>query len=402
MPELTTSPRVAFGTAAPEIPIHSARITVNLLAYVHLRNIYRSTGAGRVARQLTEHLARRNDVHLQVLADRADHARILPLVGAPWDQFRYHFFERETSRQQASWFLLDRPKAEQFWAAAQVVYCTAESYVPVKKARLAVTLHDAAYFEPDAHTHDRSFSAQRLKWRLLYAKLARKADLFHTVSQFSADRLGHFFPAIQSRLRVVPNAVTPHFLEPVTAEGSAYVRSLGLDNRPFILLPGGLHFRKNAELVLAAWPILAARHPDLVLAVVNHSNADYVAKARALGERFRVLGFVPDPGLQALYRAARAVWFPSRYEGFGMPVVEAMACGTPVVASRASSLPEIAGDAALLVLPHAPQAHAEALDALMMDDQLHATLTRRGHQRAREFTWAQSADKLKACFEELL
>ncbi len=398
MPDLLTRDS-ALLQPAPGWPDGSA---LNLLAYVHLRNIYRSTGAGRVARQLIEHLALRGDIDLHLLADPGDHARIVPLVGEPWNQFPYHFFRHETSRQQARWFLLDRPRAGQFWPAAQVVFCTAESYVPKGRARLAVTLHDAAYFEEDAHRRDRAFSAQRLKWQLLYRKLERRADLFHTVSHFSAERLGHFFPAIRSRLRVVHNAVTPHFFEPVTAAGLASVAGLGLAERPFILLPGGLHFRKNAELVLAAWPLLRELCPELVLAVVNHSDPVYAERAKAFGPRFRLLGFVPDEALRALYAAARVVWFPSRYEGFGLPVVEAMACGTPVVTSRASSLPEIAANAALLAPPDSAKAHVEALEAILRDGSLYDEFARRGHARARQFTWSRSASQLKHYFEELL
>ena len=96
------------------------------------------------------------------------------------------------------------------------------------------------------------------------------------------------------------------------------------------------------------------------------------------------------------------VWFPSRYEGFGLPVIEAMACGTPVVASNASSLPEIAGEAALLVPPDDVEAHLQAICAVLTDSTLHADLAQRGRIRARGFTWSKSAEILKGCFDELL
>ena len=234
-----------------QMPVPSK--TLRLLSFVHLRNIHNSTGAGRVARQLTEHLALRRDVSLRILADRGDYDRILPKVGDPWSTYDFSLFDSDTSKQQARWFFLDRPHAQKFWPETEIVHCTAESYVPKGKARLAVTLHDAAYFENHAHRQDHVFRIQQIKWRLLYTRLQRTADLFHVVSQFSADRLAHFFPAIQSRLKVVHNAVTPHFFAPVTAEGRAYLKEVGLNGKPYLLVPGGLHFRKNADLILQAW-----------------------------------------------------------------------------------------------------------------------------------------------------
>ena len=391
-------------TPAPAIPNAAAPLSrvVHVLAYVHLRNIYNSTGAGRTARQLTEHLAIRDDVRLRILADAEDKAKILPMVNGPWRGFRYHTFDADTSRQQARWFLLNSPAAESFWPEADILFCTAESYVPVRKARLVVTAHDAGYFETGAHVRDAAYWKTRLKWELLYKKLARTASLFHTVSEFSAERLGHFFPAIKSRIRVVHNGVTPHFFEPVPAAGRLYVETAGLAGRPFVLVPGGLHFRKNAELILNAARTLLAQFPELVIAVVNHANPAYAEQARSLGANFRPLGFVSDEALHALYAAATVVWYPSRYEGFGLPVVEAMACGAAVVASNSSSIPEIAGDAALLASPNDPGEHVRALSSLLTDSGARRELCLAGSARARQFTWAATARKLKYEFEALL
>jgi glycosyltransferase involved in cell wall biosynthesis len=393
---------VQSGPGNAPSPQASVSSPMRLLAYVHLRNIHESTGAGRVARQLIEHLARRKDIELKILADAADHARIVPLVGDPWDGFNYRLFSTSTSRQQTRWFALDRPDAEDYWPESQIVYCTAESYVPKRKARLCVTLHDAAFFEAEAHIRDRAFWSQRLKWKLLYDKLARKADLFHTVSYFSAERLVHFFPAIRSRIRVVHNAVAPLFFAPLPAEGQEFLERSGLSDKPFVLVPGGLHHRKNAELILAASAILERRFPELTVVVVNHSDPAYVKQAQSLGAKFRLLGFVPDEALHALYTAAQVVWFPSRYEGFGLPVIEAMACGAPVVASNAASIPEIAGGSALLVDPFDPQAHVDAIHDLLVDSRMRAEYTRSGRARAALFTWGSSADTLKKCFEAVL
>ena len=390
------------GLPATSPSTNPAASSLKLLAYVHLRNIHNSTGAGRTARQLTEHLAARQDVALEVLADARDMRAIVPLVGEPWTSYRFHTFSRETSRQQARWFLLDKPKAESFWSEADVVYCTGESYVPTKRARLVTTMHDAAYFEEGAHVRDLAYWKTRLKWELLYRKLVKNVDMFHTVSNFSAERLSHFFPAMRDRIRVVHNGVTPHFFEPVPPAGLKYLSEVGLDERPYILVPGGLHFRKNADLILAAIPPLLNRFPDLTVAIVNHTNPAYAEKAKALAPRVRLLGFVTDEALHALYTEATVVWFPSRYEGFGLPVVEAMACGTAVVASNSSSIPEIAGNAALLADPSSPQAHVDALTSLLSDPLALTQFGTAGRARASAFTWSSSASQLKQHFDSLL
>jgi len=168
---------------------------MNVLAYVHLRNIHGSTGAGRVARQLTEHVAQRGGVNVHILADESDHKAVVEKVGAPWTTFTYHLFSKDTSYQQARWLTFHNPVAEKYWPEAEIVHCTGESYVPTSRCRLIVTVHDAAYFDSGAHPNTFATMKQRLKWKFLYATLSRSADLFHTVSQFSAERLGSAFPA---------------------------------------------------------------------------------------------------------------------------------------------------------------------------------------------------------------
>ena len=177
---------------------------------------------------------------------------------------------------------------------------------------------------------------------------------------------------------------------------------MGLNEKPYVLVPGGLHFRKNAELILAGAAELLQRHPGLTIALVNHSNPAYAERAKALGERFLALGFVSDDALHALYARASVVWFPSRYEGFGLPVVEAMASGGPVVASRAASIPEIAGDAAILAPPTEVQAHREAIESLLTDERARQQLTAAGKTRAARFTWDRCATELKQRFDTLL
>jgi glycosyltransferase involved in cell wall biosynthesis len=375
---------------------------MNILAYVHLRNIYGSTGTGRVARQIIEHLSKESNDHLHILADPLDHQKIVPKVGTPWTNFDYHFFKNETSLQQARWAFTGRPFAEDYWSEAEILYCTAESYVPTRQARLVVTLHDAAFLEQSAHQLNFSFLKQRIKWQFLYSVISQKADLILTVSHFSAERLAHFFPSMKSRLQVVYNGVHPRFFLPVSAEGETFLKQLGLTNKPFILLPRGLHYRKNADLVLKAWPILHELNPELKLVISSHCDPIYLAKAKELGDSVLVTGFVSDEALCSLYHAAQVVWFPSLYEGFGLPLIESMACGTPVVASNSSCLPEVAGNAAIIVNTSLISEHVEAIDSLLKNSGLQEAYSSQGKAHAQEFTWQSSAHKLRQHFLSLI
>ena len=168
--------------------------------------------------------------------------------------------------------------------------------------------------------------------------------MFHMTSHFAAERTAHFFPAIKSRIWVVPNAASESFFNPPTEKGNEVLAQLGLTGRPYVLVPGGLHHRKNADLILDAWPHIHHRRPDLTLVVINHSDPAYLDRANALTPSLILAGYREEDQLVALYNAAQLVWFPTRYEGFGMPVIEAMACGAPVISSNSSAIPEIAGE----------------------------------------------------------
>ena len=192
------------------------------------------------------------------------------------------------------------------------------------------------------------------------------------------------------------------FFAPVGAAGEEFLERSGFGNKRYVLLPSGLHYRKNADLVLKAWPVIRERVPDLTLVVANHCDPYFAARAATLGESVICTGFVDDDELCALYHGAQVVWFPSRYEGFGMPVLEAMACGAPVVASNSTSLPEVAGDAAVLVDPHSVQDNVEAIQSILDNARLRTSMQRRGLQRAAQFTWSASAARLNEIYLSLL
>src|SRR5262249_13771197 len=156
---------------------------------------------------------------------------------------------------------------------------------------------------------------------------SRVVDSFHTVSNFSAERISHHFPSMSGRLKVIHNAVTELFFSDDCEGDLRRLSQRGVVGREYLLLPGGLWYRKNAELVLRAWPLLRQIHPELCLVITSHNDPKYVALSGGEERGVILTGYVPDEELRALYRNASAVWFPSLYEGFGLPVLEAMACG---------------------------------------------------------------------------
>lgn len=374
---------------------------MNLLAYVQMRNVHNSTGHGRVARLLVEHLAREPQTDMKILADELDYKKTIGHLGAEWQAFDYRFFNQDTSVQQRQWLLSQSPVAETYWPEADVTFCTNQSYIPVRKSRLAVLLHDVAIFEPGAHRSEWMLYNRRIRAKIMHWMLARKADLILTISHYSADRIAAVFPALRRRLRVVHHGVPPRFFREVHPSGEAFLVRAQLKNRPFVLLSGGLNFRKNADLVLQAWPMIREKHPDLVLAVPGNCEARY-GKQACQDPTIRLLGFVDDDALCSLYHSASVVWFPTRYEGFGLPVIEAMACGAPVVASDASAIPEIAGDAAILVAPSIISEHVDAVSSVLRDQRVATRLRSAGVEHASRFTWESSSKQIHSLLAGLV
>jgi glycosyltransferase involved in cell wall biosynthesis len=195
------------------------------------------------------------------------------------------------------------------------------------------------------------------------------------------------------------------------AQEEAALRSkYALGDAPLILTVGTLQKRKNHLTLVRAFAHLLQRAPavaPLQLVIVGGKGwlyEDVLAEVRALGigELVKFPGFVDDADLPALYRAASVFAFPSLYEGFGLPPLEAMACGTPVVASNVSSLPEVVGDAGLMVHPLDVDAFAEALRRSLLDRGWRDEAIRRGLLRARTFTWARAAEQLLTVYNYVL
>lgn len=254
--------------------------------------------------------------------------------------------------------------------------------------RQAVLLHDAAVFDqPQAHT--RAF----VRWyRSLFARQARSARPLCVVSEFSRDRLGERLRVPAERWQVIhPGA---DHLGRVQSDPRILDR-LGLGHRPYFLAVGSANPGKNLPALLQAYAALPVSRPALVL--VGGGNARvFAASAEAEKDPPGVLraGRLDDAALKALYQRALALLFPSLYEGFGLPPLEAMALGCPVVAADAASLPEVCGDAALYVDPRSLPSMTAAMQRIVADRALCEHLRAAGRARAAGFTWDAAARRL--------
>jgi glycosyltransferase involved in cell wall biosynthesis len=269
---------------------------------------------------------------------------------------------------------------------------------PIGVANQVVVIHDAAFLAPQA-SQTRAF---RAAYTQLVSRLVKQARGIITVSEFSRGELIDRLGADPNRVRVVPNGVSPHFRPAAAGEGPPALAPR------YLLFVGSLEPRKNLRVLLRAIGLLSARgrlygHRLVLVGCQGaHFQDDGLAAAIAqAGELVEVLGYVPDEDLPALYAGATAFVYPSLYEGFGLPPLEAMACGTPVVVSDAAALPEVVGEAGLLFDPHDGEALAEALSRLLEDAALRGELSRRGLARAAHFSWEAAAQRTLAFMEEL-
>jgi glycosyltransferase involved in cell wall biosynthesis len=203
------------------------------------------------------------------------------------------------------------------------------------------------------------------------------------------------------KVAVIYNAIDERFLAPADPERMDLVRQRYQLDHPFVLYVGNIKPHKNIERLIDAFGRARGRGcPDEVkLVIIGDEISKYPALRQSvhkhkLDKHVRFLGFQPMETLAAFYRLARAFVFPSLYEGFGLPPLEAMACGTPVVTSNVSSLPEVAGGAALLVDPYDAESIAAGICQALTDEPLRADLIMRGRERARSFSWAQSVKKI--------
>ncbi|HDQ34933.1 MAG TPA: glycosyltransferase family 1 protein, partial [Chloroflexi bacterium] len=255
-----------------------------------------------------------------------------------------------------------------------------------------VTIHDLIPLLLPAY---RGSAAVRF-YTALVSATARRARYVLTDSEASRrDIIAHLsLPA--DRIAAIPLAAAAHYTAASQPEDATVWRALGI-TPGYILYLGGFDRRKNLETALAAFAqarervptarlVVAGKLPEVESELIQNPRR-WLARVGLTEPTVYFTGFVPEAQKPALYRGARAFLFPSRYEGFGLPPLEALACGVPVVGSEAASLPEVVGEAGVLTSPDDATGMAEALVRLLTDEKFHALLRQRAHEQAARFTW---------------
>ncbi|HEY2595592.1 MAG TPA: glycosyltransferase family 1 protein [Chloroflexota bacterium] len=280
-----------------------------------------------------------------------------------------------------------------------VYHCPDFVLPPLRRARGILTVHDLAFLmRPDC-----ADSRLRAYLEEVVPRSVRRADFIIADSENTRNDLVVLLGVRPSSVAVVPGGVEERFTRVTNAELLSQARrKLGVGDAPFILAIGVIEPRKNLNRLMDAFAALKERGnvPDdlkLVLAGGKGWLYDDIFEHHAsspVRDDILLPGFVSDDLLPAIYSAAEVLAFPSLYEGFGLPILEAMACGTPVVASRASCLPEVAEGAALLIDPNNVDSLMAALELVLLDGDLRERLISRGLQRAAEYTWTRAAEEL--------
>lgn len=385
---------------------------MRILTYLHpSRCLQPCGGVGRHANELVSRLAQRPDYEVELWASNREcnfihdtkfPLRKLPLCTHPLPEL---FAER-------LWKTMGWPSADRWVKGADWVFSPMETYLPIKIVPVAVTIHDIQCFEADLPwSHTAEHKARRAKWGVWVKKALRDCRFVCTVSEFTKRRMVDLLDADPAKIVVTGNGVDERFFN-LAASGKQLVTSdkdqgntdqnpvASSSQRvaaPYVLVVGGLRYKKGADYVLAVARKLKADGNPLRIVVAGQNEANYVIQAKECGH-IDILGMIDDDSLITYLLKSQALLFLSPYEGFGIPALEAMAAQVPVVAANRASLPEIVGDAGLLVNPENADEVVHQILSLLYDSDLRKVLIQKGLNRARGFTWDRCVDNLCNAF----
>lgn len=304
---------------------------------------------------------------------------------------------------QFLWKRLSFPKADTFVGNADVFHFPNFVARPVGEGRVVVTIPDLSFLRFPQFTEPKNLKFLRRH----VPRSIERADKIIAISEFTAKEVREFFPSAREKVAVTPLGVGEAF-RPVTDRQhlASVKRKYNLPD-DYILFVGTLEPRKNLVTLLEAYRIFREKsrgHARTLLVVAGMRGwlcRETMKRIREMPSEMApvIVGYVEEGDLPCLYSAARMAVVPSFYEGFGLPCLEAMACATPLICSNVASLPEVVGDAAILVSPHDPKEMARAMAAVAGDPRVAADLANHGRRRAAQFTWERCAQETYRVYE---
>jgi glycosyltransferase involved in cell wall biosynthesis len=274
---------------------------------------------------------------------------------------------------------------------------------PLVRCKSVVTIHDCIHLMFPQYLPNRFALAYA---RAAIGQAAKRATRVMTVSETSKRDILRYVDTEADKIDVIYNAYDDRFAVEPREEDVVRVRERFQLHDEFVLYAGNVKPHKNVERLIQAFHLVRQSGLDhLKLVIIGDEVSRYAALRRAvhkhqLHKYVRFLGYLPEETLAVMYRLAGVFVFPSLYEGFGLPPLEAMASGTPVVTSNISSLPEVAGDAALLVDPYEPAAIADGIARVLTDERIRRELRAKGLARARQFSWEASVRRVRDIYLE--
>ena len=354
-------------------------------------------GIGTYTRNLLRHLARIDRDSEYVLLCHEPDLEIGPQLGPNFRTVLEPSPNYSIREQIHVPWVLHRERPDVFHAPHYVMS-------PAVCCRSLVTIHDCIHLMFPRYLPNRAayVYAKAFMW-----SAARRSHRILTVSEASKRDIIHFLNVPPEKIVVVYNAIDERFRVAPSEEAIARVRErYQLDHR-FVLYVGNIKPHKNLVRLIEAFDRLRKRKfDDLTLLIIGDEISKLPALRRAvhshkLHKHVRFLGYLPDDTLAILYRLAAVFVFPSLYEGFGLPPLEAMACGAPVVTSKVSSLPEVTGDAAVLVDPYDVESITDGIARVLTDPALREELRVKGIARSREFSWERSVSRTREIYQEV-
>jgi glycosyltransferase involved in cell wall biosynthesis len=302
----------------------------------------------------------------------------------------------------ALWRVFGHPKVDSFLGGVEVYHATNYFLPPTKSARRVLSVHDVAFLAvPDLTSPKVTGIFSRNIRRFVH-----EADAVLTGSESTKSDLVRFLEVDPAKIRVTPYAVDEDFVPMAPDAAAAYLAKTYGIHGPFLLFVSTLEPRKNVPVLLQAFSRLVRELPHrLVLVGAIGWRADAVfetLKRLRLSDRVVHVGYVKSHAeLPAFYCAADALVFPTLYEGFGFPILEAMRCGCPVITCRNSSVPEVAGEAALYVDAEDVDGIADSVRRVLKDKGLREMLVARGREQAQRFSWDRCAEMTLAVYRDL-